>query len=224
MRFDAGQHTANIGDVAIKMARAMADHGIKLGSVAGIRRHVAAHAHRAIAMRQPHRAGALVARCLPARHKAGFGIAVLERRRREGDIGQRALILRRQPFRPHALFAHIGRLAHRFLAALRLGCPLHDIIVLHPNDTAIIKAAGTHQFLDGRHVLRRELRRQLDHHAAGGAVHHHDMIGVDVEPMRARCVGGNVISGRVDQGRRRRLRQQQWRREEEQLAHQASSA
>ena len=202
---DAGQHAADIGDVAIEMARPVADDGIKLGPVAGVGRHVAPNPHGAMAMRQPDAVCSPVTRRLPAGNPAGLGIAVGKGRRREDEAIGAALIFGRQRRCAHALFAHIGRLAHRLAAGGWPGGPLDHIILLDAHDSAIIEPAGLHQRLDGRHVGRREGGGQLDHHAAGGGVHHHDVVRIDGQPVTGRRGGdGGIGAGGSEGGRRRR--------------------
>ena len=53
------KHAADGDDVAIELARRLADDDVQLGAAAGVGPVVAAHADRAVTMRHPHLAGGL---------------------------------------------------------------------------------------------------------------------------------------------------------------------
>src|SRR5690606_37741471 len=132
------------------------------GAVAGVSCDVAARADGAVAVRHPRLALGRVARRGEACHEADLRRpAVLVREGVEVEAGGGALefggTVRGRAAQRRGRLAFLGRVA-----------PLHDQVVLRAVDAYAVPVALVGEGADVRHVLGRELRRELDHHAAGG--------------------------------------------------------
>ena len=151
-------HPADSGDVAVEVARRMADHRIELAARAGVRREVAADADAGVAMGEPGHARAPDPRRPASRPHGRPSAHSCPESRAGGSRGRRAA-------------AHIRPAAARRRPAGSgdLGvaiAPLGDIIVLHPVDGGVVPPAGAGEAADVGDMDRREIGRELDDHRA----------------------------------------------------------
>ena len=93
---DPLDHPADDGDIAVELARGVADRGVKLAAGAGIGRHVAANPDRAVAMGQAD-AAVGIARDRPAVGETGASrIRIGRAERGDGQaLGAAPIFMRR---------------------------------------------------------------------------------------------------------------------------------
>jgi len=166
------------------MARAVADHRIKLPARAGIRREIAPDADRGVAMRQPGGSFQIVPGKRPAICIAGLsGIGIGRPRRHGRQAGERTFIF-------------CGRGALDALRQRHLSipiAPLRDIIVLHAIDGCVVPPAGAGEGADVGDMHRREFGRELNDDAAiVGQVHDQQILGRNLLPVGGRGGGDHL--------------------------------
>ena len=166
---DALDDPADDGDVAVEVARGVADHRIELAARARVGRQVAANADIAVAMGEVRRAGLGVVSDRPASGEAGarrivVGVAEWPDRK----ALQRAMIFG----------GRLGDDAGRKRLGALVIAPLDDVIVLDAVDCRAAPPAAFGQRADVGDMDRREFGRELDHDPRAIAkIHDQQVVG-----------------------------------------------
>ena len=174
-------------DVPVQVARRLADHGIELGAVSGIRSIVLSDAHGAVTVHQPG-----LAKLPVASHGKAIGKAHLRRKRvRVGKSRERKPGIHS----PNEFgLQRFGR--HGFGALIAFGAgPLHHIIILDSDNEAAVKISFTYEGTNCRGVHRGVRSIELDDDPAAGKLHIQRVLGVYFPPF-ARSCGIQELRGR----------------------------
>ena len=193
-QFHAFHHAPHERHVAVQVPRSMADHHVHFRAAAAANIQVAAHAHHAVAMRQPGAVQRRGAGNRQAVRETDFGrvhIAVGQARERHAR-GDGGVEFRRD-------LADAGR--HRM--AIVGVAPLRHVIVLHADDGQGIEIPRPGQGFDVGHVQRREAGRQFDDHPAAGQFDVQGVVRVERPPIRRAGGGQNLRHGGVRSRRAR---------------------
>ena len=188
---EPGDDSPDQRDVAVEVARGVADHCIKFAAGAGIGRQVAADADHRVTMGEVDGAAFAIERHRPAGSEpggGGIGIGRAERADRETVRGSRIFGRR---FGDDTL----GQRRFAFVIA-----PLDDIIVLDAVDFGPVPPAAAGQCADVGDVDWRERGRELHHHfAATGQLEHQQILGRDGAPVGLGR-GGDDVARRLGLG------------------------